>query len=333
MADYSVILFRRILSSFLVLSLIGAMSTQSWGADSLNVRFSWKLKSEYAPFYVAKEKGYFIDEGLAVKLGEGAGAQAALGSLVQGREDVVVLPGIYAINAIRKGMPLKLIAIYHPVTPMAFASRPENPVRVPKDLINKTIAASVGDTTTEFLKVLCNRNGLNCSALRLVNTDSMSRLPLVISGKADVAGIYYNWDLPMLEARHTEVVTMDLAKYGLAVPGLALVTSDQANATKADALRHFLKALDKAMTESRRDPTEAAELFLKNWAGGLDKSVVAKQIRITMEYVPQSTNHPAGWIDPNVIKTALGILQSGDQIQNMQPLAHYYTNDLFSTAK
>ena len=83
-------------------------------ADEVNVRFSWKLKGEYATFYTALERGFFAKRGLDVHLGEGAGAPAALGGLLQGQEDVVVLPGIFAISAIQKGMPIKLIAMYQP---------------------------------------------------------------------------------------------------------------------------------------------------------------------------------------------------------------------------
>ncbi len=319
---------RRILFSLVLLICACVTSGQVWAAQTLNVRFSWKLKSEYAPFYVAKEMGYYTREGLDVRLGEGAGAQAALGSLLQGQDDVVVLPGIYAVDAIRRGMPLKLIAIYQPVTPMAFASRPQKPVREPKDLVGKTIATSLGDTTTQFLKVLCNRNKIDCNTIHQVMTDSSSRLPLVVAGKADVAGIYYNWDLPLLEEHNTNVVTMDLAKYGVAVPGLAVVTSDKLLASKAPALREFLAAVGEAMTDCRRNPDKAAEQFLKNWSGGPGKNVVVKQVQVTMQYVTQYPNHPAGWIDPAVIDKSLAALKAGDSIPNSEPASHYYSDDL-----
>jgi len=65
--------------------------------EQVNVRFSWKLKGEYAALFVAQEKGFYAREGLAVRLGEGAGAPAALGALLQGQEDAVLLPAIFAL--------------------------------------------------------------------------------------------------------------------------------------------------------------------------------------------------------------------------------------------
>ena len=46
----------------------GESAVQLAEATPVSVRFSWKLKGEYAPFYVALDKGYFTDAGVKVKL-------------------------------------------------------------------------------------------------------------------------------------------------------------------------------------------------------------------------------------------------------------------------
>ena len=103
-------------------------------AEAFNVRVSWKLSGAYGFFYLGDQKGVYKDAGLELKLGEGASSQAALGGLIQGQEDVVVMPGIFAVSAIQKGMPVKIIGVYQPSTPIALISHPDNPVNTPKDL-------------------------------------------------------------------------------------------------------------------------------------------------------------------------------------------------------
>src|SRR5690606_16081334 len=107
---------------------VGCAATMAQPAD-FNVRFSWKLKGEYGGFYAAQEQGYYEKHGLKVHLGEGAGAQAALGALLQGQEDVVVLPGMFALTAIAKGMPIKLAALYAPKASTILLSFPDKPVK------------------------------------------------------------------------------------------------------------------------------------------------------------------------------------------------------------
>ena len=98
--------------------------------ENVNVRFSWKLKGEYAPLYHTQASGKFKSKGLSVNLGEGAGSQAALGALIQGQEDVVIMPAIFAMTAIQKGMPIKIAAVYHRSAPVVFISHPENPILI-----------------------------------------------------------------------------------------------------------------------------------------------------------------------------------------------------------
>src|SRR5207245_7868901 len=54
--------------------------------ERLTVRFTWKLKGEYAPLYVALQKGYYNAEGFDVQLSEGNGAQNVLKALASGNE-------------------------------------------------------------------------------------------------------------------------------------------------------------------------------------------------------------------------------------------------------
>jgi ABC-type nitrate/sulfonate/bicarbonate transport system substrate-binding protein len=60
-----------------VLVMAGGPQNVAYGQalEKLTVRFTWKLKGEYAPLYVALEKGYYKAEGLEVQLSEGNGGR------------------------------------------------------------------------------------------------------------------------------------------------------------------------------------------------------------------------------------------------------------------
>ena len=69
----------RSLVMILTLVMLGR-SAPALAQDNVNVRFSWKLKGEYGALYMAQEAGHYKKANLAVRLGEGAGAPAALGA-------------------------------------------------------------------------------------------------------------------------------------------------------------------------------------------------------------------------------------------------------------
>jgi NitT/TauT family transport system substrate-binding protein len=299
-------------------------------AEEVKVRFSWKLKGEYAHMYVAQEKGYYRNEGINVRLGEGAGSQAALGALIQGQEDAVLLPGIFALTAITKGMPVKLIALYHPWTPMAIISYPDRPIRTPKDLEGKTLPHSVGETATSYLDVLCKLNNVDCSKVNRVQMAPQARAAQFVARKVDGLSVYQTNDLPLIEAQHQDVrfVVLDLPQHGLRVPGMALVSSDKLIAQKPEALRKLLRATAKAVSDAQKDPAEAARLMLKNWSGGPSEAVVTRQVKATVEAIPAEGGRPIGWVDEKVIASALDILKNAKEIDAPRPLDAYFTNAL-----
>ena len=320
----------RRLGAFVVTGLLSvAASAPSYAQEQVNVRFSWKLKGEYAHMYFAQEKGLFAREGLTVRLGEGAGAPAALGALLQGQEDAVLLPGIFALTAISKGMPIKLIALYHPVTPMAYISKPEKPVRVPKDLEGKSIATSIGETGTTYLDTFCKKNGIDCGKITRVQVHAQARVATFIQGKVDVVSVYQTNDLPILREKEAgKFIVLEIDKNGMAVPGMALVSSDALIAKKPQTLRKLLKATGDAAIEAKKDPAGAAAAMMKNWPGNPGESIVRAQVKATVDAIPASQGRPVGWIEEKTIAEALELLKSSGEIDAPKPVATYFTNAL-----
>src|SRR6202045_4335187 len=119
--------------------------------DKLTVRFTWKLKGEYAPLFVALDKGYYQAEGLDVDLAEGSGAQTVLKLLASGTEKVGYGPAVAAAQAVSQGLPVKVVALHQTKAPMGVISFPDIALKTPKDLEGKRLAVSVGETFGDML--------------------------------------------------------------------------------------------------------------------------------------------------------------------------------------
>ncbi|MDZ5454357.1 ABC transporter substrate-binding protein [Labrys sp. ZIDIC5] len=316
-----------------MLAAMAAVAVLSGGrpaqAEDLNVRFSWKLKGEYGFFYLGQEKGLYQNAGVTLKLGEGAGSQAALGSLIQGQEDAVVLPGIFAISAIQKGMPVKIIALYQPETPVVLISHPNKPVNTPKELEGKTIASAVGETGTAYLGVFCKINQVDCSKLSKIQMDAQARIPQFLQNRVDVVSVYTSSDLPVIEEKTgTRYPVLNMAQYGLAIPGLAVVASNAGIEKKAAALRGFLAANAKAIALTRSDPAAATAALKTVWQAGPSDQVVQKQIEAASLSFRSPDDKPAGWIDEKAMADALKLLGAVEDVGTPKPIATFYTNQL-----
>ncbi len=324
--------FPRMLLAAVVLAALGLSATVPASAeDHVNVRFSWKLKGEYGPFYYAQEQGLFKKENLSVRMGEGAGAQAALGALIQGQEDVVILPGVFALSAIQKGIPVKLVALYHPATPVLLVTFPDKPARTPKDLEGMTVATSVGETGTSYLDAFLKLNGVDPAKVKRAMMNAQARVPAFIQRQVDVVSVYQTNDWPIMQqTQKTKFVTMDMVKFGLRVPGLAAVTSDQDIARRPDVIKRFLRAVAAGIASSKKAIKGATEALIKNWPTPPSEHAVYEQVQATVEAIPVPDGHEIGWIDGKEIAAALNLLHSVNEIATPKPVDSYFTNALLT---
>jgi len=324
-------LLKRLFSVVGSLMLASCLVSPGTAADDLNVRFSYKLKGEYGFFFMGQAKGAYSDVGLAVKLGEGAGSQAALGGLLQGQDDLVVMPGIFAISAVQKGMPIKIIALYQPAAPTVLISHSENPVATPKNLEGKTLATPVGETGTTYLGLFCEMNKVDCSKIKRVQIDVQARVAQFLANRIDAIGAYTTNDLPILEERVGKKFTvLDQVKFGLAVPGLAIVASDAGLKTKKTVFKKFLTATTSAIGMTRADPDGAIVALKSAWPNGPSDSVIRTQIENTSASIPVEAGKPAGWVEAKAIDEALKLIASVEDIGTPKPSSAFYTNDLLT---
>ena len=140
--------------------------------EKLTVRFTWKLKGEYAPLFVALDKGYYKAEGLDVDLAEGSGAQTVLKLLAAGNEKLGYGPAVSAAQAVSQGLPVRVVALYQTKAPMGVISFPDVPLKTPKDLEGKKLAISVGETFGDMLGPFCRINHIDVDKIRRIQMDA-----------------------------------------------------------------------------------------------------------------------------------------------------------------
>ncbi|GAA4132666.1 ABC transporter substrate-binding protein [Aminobacter aganoensis] len=309
-------------------------SNSSSANDLVKVRFSWKLKGEYAFFYLGKDQGVYEKHGLDVQLGEGAGAQAALGSLVQGNEDVVIVPAIFAISAIQKGVPVKIAALYQPTTPFAFISHPDRPVATPKDMEGRSLAVSTGDTATAYLSIFCKKNEVDCSKINQVQLDPQVKIPQFLQNKIDMITVYTNVDLPLIEERSgIKFAVLDLPKFGLSVPGLAAVVSNDSVTKSSETLKRFFAATSDAIDLTREDPSKAAAALRRAWSAAPPEDLIKQSVIATSLTLQDGKEKPNGWIDGQVISDAQDLVLSTEAGASKKAVSEYYTNSLLEAER
>ena len=108
-------------------------------ADKVTLQLKWVTQAQFAGYYVAKDKGYYKDEGLDVTIKPGGPDVAPEQVLAGGGADVVVDWMPAALAAREKGAPMVNIAQPFKHSGLELTCRADTGIKTPADLKGKTL--------------------------------------------------------------------------------------------------------------------------------------------------------------------------------------------------
>jgi NitT/TauT family transport system substrate-binding protein len=303
-----------------------AGSTAS-AAQKLVVRFTWKLKGEFAPLFVALDKGYYAAEGLDVDLAEGSGAETVVKMIGAGTDNIGYGPATVIAEAVSQGLPVEVIAVYQPSVPIGLVSFPDVPLATPKDLEGRKLGTVLGETFGNMLAPFAKLNRVDLSKVTVVRMNNAARNAQFLLRKLDVASVYLNNEKPLFEKKAgVKLNTMKIADFGLKLLGASFFVNRNFAEQNPQALRKLLRATARGYLDAKNDVTGAAAIMDKYMKVKLDRDVLEEQVRATLDATPVTEGAPLGWQEAKAWKSNLDLLRATNSIQSVKDLPTYYTN-------
>jgi NitT/TauT family transport system substrate-binding protein len=296
--------------------------------EKLTVRFTWKLKGEYAPLFVALEKGYYNAEGLDVQLSEGNGAQNVLKVLAAGNEKFCYGPAVAAAQAVSQGLPVKVVALYQTSAPMGVIAFPDTPLKGPKDLEGKRLAISVGETFGDMIRPFTRINNVDLGKVQLIQVDASARTTQFLTRKVDVMSVYLSNELPQIEKRAgVKFNVIKVTDFGLNVLGSSMYVSNAFAEQKPDTVKKLLRATAKGYRDAMANPKEAAKIMASHMAVPEQPDVLEQQVEATVITTNASAGKPIGWQAESDWRATLDLLKETGGITEVKPPSSYFSNE------
>ena len=295
--------------------------------EKVEVRFTWQFKGEHAPLFIALEKGFYADEGLDVQLTEGSGAETVVKIVAQGIDTIGFGPATTVAEAIGNDLPVQMVAVYEPKTPIGLMSFPDVQLKTPKDLEGRTLGLTANESFSHLWAPFAKLNGVDLTKVRKVVLDYSSRNGLFISRKIDVQSTFLNVDVPMMEKKTgTHFNTLKVSDFGLQLLGGGLFVNDEYAKSHPETLRKLLRATAKGYRAAHEDPKAAVAALSKHLRVKLPEDVLEQQLNITMDDVPTTGDKPLGWQDPAEWRANIDLLRQIGVIKSSKASTYYYTN-------
>lgn len=241
----------------------------------VSVVLDWTPNTNHTGLYVAKEKGFFAEEGLDVEIimpGE-AGADQLTAT---GKADFGVSYQESITQARIQGVPLVSIAAVIQHNTSGFASPAEKNITSPKDFTGKTYGgwgSPVEKAVIDSLMKVEKANVEDVSIVTMGDTDFFT----AVKRDIDFAWIFYGWTGVEAELRGEKINMVYLTDYTdkLDYYTPVLATSEKMIEKNPKIVKAFIKAASKGYEFTINNPEAAAEVLLKA-APDLDEALVKK---------------------------------------------------------
>ncbi len=257
--------------------------------ENLKLMLDWFPNVDHLPIYVAKEKGFFAENGIKVDIISPSETSDALKLAASGHMDLAVSYQPQTIIAADQGISIKVIAplVVHPLTTLLFLEG--KGIKTPQDLSGKKIGYTVPGLMDVMLEAFAAINGIK--DYTPVNV-GFTILPALVSNQVDaVMGPFKTYETVTMEQQGYMAQFFELEKWGIPdYEELIFVCSPNTLKKKPKAVKGFVMAMEKAQAFTTAHPQEALAIYLKA-VPEADKKIETRAFELTRPYFAVKTSH------------------------------------------
>ncbi len=279
---------------------------------------------QFAPLYVAVEKGFFREAGFDVEFDykRETDGVALVGA---GELPFAVVSGEQVLLARAQGLPVTYVAAWYQQYPVSVVAKSEAGVLIPQDLKGRKIGLpGLFGANYIGLRALLNAGKLTEADVTL-DSIGFNQVETMAAGTQDIVVGYTANEPIQLRSRGIAVTELRVADYvQLAANGI--LTSEKFLAENPDMVRAFVGAFVKGMEYSIANPDEAftlSESYIPNFAD-LDADVQKQVLAISME---QWQGERLGYANPQAWENMQDVLLDMGLLAEKLDLSKAFTNE------
>lgn len=245
----------------LLSALAIAVGSPTRAADLVPYKVGYNNWIGYISLFVAKEKGYFKDEGIDLQMQSFSAPGDGLAPLLAGELDAHFTTADSVVTALDKA-PGRLSIIYLTDTSAgADAILAKSEIATAGDLKGKTVAATAGQCNELLLRKALEKFKLTPADIKMTNMNPDDAGAAFAAGQLDAAVTWEPWITKVQGEKKGHVIFSSADTPNLILDVVAI--SDKTAKDKADATKKFLAALNKANELAMSDPKGAADVAAK----------------------------------------------------------------------
>lgn len=320
---------KRTLAKAVFAATLTAMSTMAMAAEKVTYLFpAPDFLPAFAPFQLAKGKGYFEEAGLDVTFQVGKGGADVATQVAVGNADMGGGIGDTPIIVRANGLDIRGVALLGGRGLTQLAWRADSGISGPADLAGKSIGVlSFQDTTYYNLLGVLASAGLTKADADIQAVGPGGIIQLSISGDLDAMSGVPEW-IAAVEGAGVEMQQMPVDSVFPAM-AQAIIASDTMIAEKPEVIEGFVGAVIRAIGDINDDAAQAAADYTQivPQHQGKEAQIEAIMRAYSTLVYPEGENQPLGSFDPDRIAEVQQFYLDNEIVRTDVPVEDLYTND------
>lgn len=277
---------------------------------------------QYAPFYVAVDKGYFAAEGIELEFDYSfeTDGVALVGSNTL---PFAVVSGEQVLLARAQGLPVTYVMAWFQKFPVAVLAQADSGILTPADLRGKKIGTPLlNGANFVGLRALLANAGVQPEEVT-IEAIGFNQIPALTARQVDAVVVYANNEPIRLTAQGEKFNVMPVGDYvSLAANGL--LSNEDTIAKEPELVRGFVRALAHGINDTMAHPDEAYTIS-KKFVPELTADTVEKQVLAAT--IKMWRTDRVGYADLQAWENMQTTLLDAGLLAEKQDLSKAVTND------
>ena len=292
--------------------------------DNIRLSMGFIPNVQYAPFYVAIDKGYYRENGIEVEFDYSLETD---GVTLVGSDDLqfALVSGEQVLLARAQDLPIVYVMAWWQEYPVGVVAKSEQGIQTPQDLAGKRIGLpGLFGASYIGLRALLNEAGLGEDDV-ILDSIGFNQVEALATDQEQAVVIYANNEPIQLAALGYDIDLIEVADF-VQLASNGVITNEATIANNPDLIRRMMQATLRGLADTLADPDQAFEIS-KKYVENLDQADQDIQKKVLEASIEFWKADQLGYTAPEAWENMQEILLEMGSLSQALDLEQAYTNE------